>query len=123
MSLPRLPDLPKSFSTSSLISSAQARLNSIGQHSPPAYLRETWAYTGRLRSKHYKVNPKADTQLWRPLMQENLSSRILNYRRKETLQDSLRSPARMNIAQLNKKKPYKHWMSAYNQLPNGKNLR
>mmetsp|Transcript_26361 Transcript_26361/g.47316 ORF Transcript_26361/g.47316 Transcript_26361/m.47316 type:complete len:123 (+) Transcript_26361:401-769(+) len=121
MAVPKLPELPKSHSTY-LIGSARGRLTNLGQHSPPAYLRDSWAYTGRVKGSDYKVNKKEDTQLWRPYFPDNIYGRILSYRRKETLQDNLKIPARMNIAQLHRKKPHKHWMSAYNVTAVGKNL-
>lgn len=117
MSVPKLPSLNKCSSAAFANCKAQAKLNAVGHHSPPAYLRDSWEYSGRVKVRHYLTNSKEDTQLWHPILAESVSSRILNWRRKETLQDSLKSPARQNIARLTAPKMKLHWKSAFKALP------
>jgi hypothetical protein len=83
------------------------------KHSPPAYLRDSWEYTGKVRRRHKHTKSQEDTQLWKPILQKNVSERILDRRRKETLQDILKAPAHMNIASLHRSKQRVRWSSAY----------
>mmetsp|Transcript_26306 Transcript_26306/g.47144 ORF Transcript_26306/g.47144 Transcript_26306/m.47144 type:complete len:109 (+) Transcript_26306:3-329(+) len=93
--------------------SKKSFFSQYGEHLPPIYARDSWAYTGRHKGRLPKPFSRQDTQLWKPHFQENISSLILNCRRKEKLQDLLREPARMNLASLHKVKERTKWPSAY----------